>query len=99
MNLSKVDIHDIHSVIEPFDYITTIRNSELIGWVMWVNKNICQKLETDYFETTGVKIRIATGMLNNIQSLSDLQKIQIHSNIVRNIYLEIGRIQEESLPF
>lgn len=99
-NLSKVEPHNLTCAIEPIDYIKTIMpNADVIKWIMWVNVNICRKLETDFYKTTDVKLRIATGMLNNIQSLTDLEKIQIHSNLVRNIQLEIGRIQEEQLPF
>lgn len=100
IRLCNVDTYNLTSAIAPVDYIKTIMpNPDVIGWVMWVNKNICQNLKTDYYKTTDVKLRIATGMLNNIQSLTDLEKIQIHSNLVRNVRLEIGLIQEETLPF
>lgn len=99
-NLSKVDPRDLTYAIAPVNYIETVMpNADVIKWIMWVNINICEKLETDWYKTTDVKLRIATGMLNNIQSLTDLEKIQIHSNLVRNVRLEIGRIQEERLPF
>lgn len=100
IRLYNVSEYNLTSVIDPVDYIKTVMpNPDVIRWVMWVNRNICQNLKTDYYKTTDVKLRIATGMLNNIQSLTDLEKIQIHSNLVRNIRLEVGTIQEEALPF
>lgn len=100
MTLRNVDIHDLHMAIEPVDYIHTVMpNPKLIRWIMWVNKNICQQLQTDNVITTGVKLRIATGMLNKLESLTDLEKIQIHSNLIRNVHLEQNAIIDETLPF
>ena len=85
--------------IDPFDWLRIMSNHEMIMWLIWINENICQKLLTDEYKTTDVKLRIATGMLNRIQSLTDLEKIQIHSNLTNNVRLEIGRIQDDQLPF
>lgn len=100
MKLRNVLTHDLHMAIEPVDYINVVmRKPDLIRWIMWVNVNICQQLITDNSITTGVKLRIATGMLNKLESLTDLEKIQIHSNLVRNVKKEEYDILTEDLPF
>ncbi len=85
--------------IRPFNWLRIMCDHEMIMWLIWVNENICQQLKTDYYKTTDVKLRIATGMLNRIESLTDEEKIQIHSNLTNNIRAEMYRIQEELLPF
>lgn len=100
MNLRNVPIHNLTMAIGPVDYINTVMpNPDLIRWIMWVNKHVCHKLTVDNYITTGVKLRIATGMLNKLESLTDLEKIQIHSNLVLNIKKEQNAIVLEDLPF
>ena len=85
--------------IDPFDYLRIMVSHEAITWLQWVNNNICSNIETDDYKTINVKLRIATGMLNNIKSLTDEEKIQIHSNLTRNVHEEIYLIQTSQLPF
>lgn len=100
MSLRNVNTHDLTMAIAPVDYINMVMpNPDLIRWIMWVNKNICQKLTDDCILTTGVKLRIATGMLNKLESLTDLEKIQIHCNLVLNVKKEQNKILDETLPF
>lgn len=72
---------------------------KIVNWFKWVNENICLTLDIDHYKTIGVKLRIATGMLNNIESLTDEEKIQIHSNLTSNVWNEYELIQTSLLPF
>jgi DNA-binding LytR/AlgR family response regulator len=49
--------------------------------------------------TTDVKVRIATGKLNKIKSLTDEEGIQIHRNLVENLKKLSIEIDLERLPF
>ena len=72
---------------------------ELQGWLAWVNRNIVINLGLDSRETVGVKLRIATCMLNKLTSIDEITKIEIHSNLTRNIWYEQDIIDVEDLPF
>lgn len=86
--------------ISPFnDKVTCWLNSDVREWLEWVNLNICLHIASDTDKTTGVKLRIATGMLNKIESLSDIEKIQIHSNLTNNVYEEKFLLINGELPF
>lgn len=80
-------------------------NPLLRNWINWVNKNIVLQLWRDEEQTTLVKLRIATGMLNKINEderticISPIEKIQIHSNLTNNVLKEIKNIQLDDLPF
>jgi hypothetical protein len=66
--------------------------------VEWVNYNIVRTIDIDNLKTINVKLRIATGMLNKID-LDQISKIEIHSNLTRNIHTEYYAILESELPF
>jgi hypothetical protein len=53
----------------------------------------------DTYTTTDVKVRIATGMLNKIKSLTAMEGIQIHKNLVDNLKQLRIDIELEQLPF
>lgn len=80
-------------------------NPLLRNWINWVNRNIVLQLWRDEEQTTLVKLRIATGMLNKINEderticISPIEKIQIHSNLTNNVLKEIKNIQLDDLPF
>lgn len=105
----KWDKGETHSIlcctkcISPTSWVKTVMfNHELITWLAWVNKNICLPIKEDTektFNTTEVKLRIATGMLNKIESLTDLEKIQIHMNLTENVREERIKIVLDYLPF
>lgn len=86
--------------IAPFDRARSLINYELRNWLAWVNKNICIPIASEKNgNSTAVKLRIATGMLNKIESLTDLEKIQIHSNLTNNVHKEIYLLRLDGLPF
>lgn len=73
--------------------------TDVLEWGRWVNKNIVFNLERDTAQTTGVKLRIATGMLNKLKSLSEEDKKIIHENLTTNVYNEMFKIAASQLPF
>lgn len=91
-----ISITESTACIEP---ISGPLNSELKRWLSWVNKNIIIPMANETYTTTGVKVRIATGMLNRIESLTDLEKIQIHCNFTQNIRTELQKLMDDELPF
>lgn len=99
MNQNRYSIAECQACIEPFPREQSLVNKDIRRWLKWVNYNIVIQLGEVDFTTLGVKLRIATGMLNRIESLTDLEKIQIHSNLTRNVNEEFYRIFDENLPF
>lgn len=85
--------------INPTSWMAIMPHKDALSWLRWVNNKICLHIDYENFETIGVKLRIATGMLNKLESLTDLEKIQIHSNLVRNIHNEYYNVQLSRLPF
>lgn len=102
MDLTKVCINQ-GTVLTPWSddvkWSDVMSKPDVCDWIRWVNVNICHKLKKDSFTTTDVKLRIATGMLNKIVSLSDKQKIRIHLNLTNNVHNEVWRLMDEILPF
>lgn len=99
MDLLKPYIECSNNIIQPYSWLWIMRNHELIVWLRWVNENICQKLDSDIYKSTDVKVRIATGMLNKIESLDDIDKIRIHYNFVNNIKKLSIDVALSKLPF
>lgn len=88
-----------HLIITPFSWIKIMQLTDVLEWGRWVNKNIVFNLERDTAQTTGVKLRIATGMLNKLKSLSEEDKKIIHENLTTNVYNEMFKIAANQLPF
>lgn len=89
----------IHPMTSTSILISSNWDKKVIDWLRWVNRNICLNMGLDSEKTIMVKLRIATGMLNNIESLTDLEKIQIHSNLTDNVHRELVFIRCDGLPF
>ena len=87
------------AIISPYSNFKLFSDKELLHWLSWVNKNICQQIVVDTCVTTDVKVRIATGMLNKIKSLTDEEGIQIHRNLIENLKKLSIEIDLERLPF
>lgn len=86
-----------------YDLIYTIwQNGELTKLMRWINKNIALGLGIDSYQTTGVKIRIATSMLNNLVQkniISQNRANLIHDRLVFNVEAERLLLINEELPF
>ena len=95
----KYDIEQSSVCISPFPKIKTIMNPRLREWLCWVNKNIILNLGLDYEITTLVKLRIAASMLNKVDNLTDIENVQIFTNLKDNINEELSDIILSELPF
>lgn len=95
----KYDIYNSSAIISPYPKQTCITNKELRIWLNWVNRNIVLRLGLDYELTIRVKIRIASGMLSKIKSLTQIDKLQIFANLIENINTDFEIMATEDLPF
>ncbi len=94
------------TIISPFDnsgeymWAKIMSNFDVVDLLKWINNNIVVGLfANEGYYTIQVKLRIATGMLNKITSLSDAQKQKLHSNLTENVndlwFIRVSR----DLPF
>lgn len=95
----KYDIYNSSAIISPYPKQMCITNKELRIWLNWVNRNIVLRLGLDYELTIRVKIRIASGMLSKIKSLTQIDKLQIFANLIENINTDFEIMATEDLPF
>lgn len=95
----KYDIYNSSAIISPFPKQICITNKELRIWLNWVNRNIVLRLGLDYEMTIRIKMRIASGMLSKIKSLTQIDKLQIFANLIENINTDFEIIATEDLPF
>lgn len=78
------------------------RNEHLSKLTQWINENITLSLGIDNYITINVKLRIATGMLNNLVNkglVSSISAIQYHDRLVSNVRNEVSILLTEDLPF
>ena len=78
------------------------RNKDLSKLTQWINENITLSLGIDNYVTINVKLRIATGMLNNLVNkglVSSISAIQYHDRLVSNVRNEVSILLTEDLPF
>lgn len=78
------------------------RNDDLHNILVWVNKKIVLLLGLADYRTIGVRMRIATGLLNKLVydgRLSAKLNSRIHRNFVTTINGELSEINTEDLPF
>lgn len=78
------------------------RNKRLHDVLVWVNKKITLTLGIADYRTIGVRMRIATGMLNKLMYegiISEKLNTKIHDNFVTTINGEFSAIETEDLPF
>lgn len=78
------------------------KSKELQDLLRWVNKKIVLNLDISDYRTIGVRMRIATGMLNKLEKeglISKKLSIRIHNNFVTTINGELRGINTEDLPF
>ena len=93
MNEDKVDYDVIYEVW---------RNKQLHDLLVWVNKKIILPIGIADYRTIGVRMRIATGMLNKLvieEVVTPKLAAIIHNNFITIINGEISAINTEDLPF
>lgn len=77
-------------------------NDDLRSVIKWINKNILLRLTHDSYITIGVRIRIATCMINKLVGQEKLKKdygILAHDILVANVTEIQNTLLNESLPF
>lgn len=74
-------------------------------WLQWVNNRILfelPKIKDNNAQWVGVRIRIATNMLNKIEQEGILDKeicLKYHERLTSNVRKILGEIYTEDLPF
>lgn len=71
-------------------------------WLMWINKKILYELPGMDYRTVGVRLRIATSMLNGLEQANVLSKeicIKYHERLISNVNRLVCLLQAEDLPF
>lgn len=94
--------HDINystTCISPFSIDILLKHPKLRSWIRWVNTSVVLNIGLDWETTTRIKLRIAASMLNKVDSLTDLENVQIFTNLKDNVNRELYQIIEEELPF
>ena len=82
----------------PPTFITNHMFVEMWDFNQWILGNILCELGRVSYLTIGVLLRIATSKLNKLD-LTKEEKLLIHTNMIRNIWNEFYRIENEELPF
>jgi hypothetical protein len=79
-----------------------ILKPKAIDVMIWANKKILFELPNLSPNTVGVRLRIVTGMLNNLEKDNIIPKeisILYHDRLVRRVYSIFSEIMTEDLPF
>lgn len=74
-------------------------NRDLRDLNIWINKNIVLCLGDENATTIGVRLRIATSMLNKCYSIDDDEKRELHTALTQRIWNEYYSVVDEQLPF
>lgn len=76
--------------------------AKAIDVLMWINRKILYELPFIDYRTVDVRLRIATGMLNNLERDNILPKdicILYHQRLVKRVKEMSSAIETEGLPF
>lgn len=91
---------DCQLVIAPLRF--GVLQKDLRSTLNWINEHVVLNLPTFLYypgpKTLGVLLRIATGMINNLD-LSEETKREVHMNVIHNVERECRILELESLPF
>ncbi len=101
--LNKVQEQDANMIVNnnqlDVSWLNMYFNRDLRELNIWINKNIVLYLG-DFCETTiGVRLRIATSMLNKCYSIDDDKKRVLHTALTHRIWREFYSVVNEQLPF
>lgn len=88
---------------DDYDIVYAIWDSpQLKQWLEWVNAKITLQIGLQNYQTLGVRLRIATSLLNNLVK-SDVVSIpiaaRIHNHLCDNVWNENNLIINADLPF
>jgi hypothetical protein len=87
---------------ECYDIWECAQSESLKEWIGWVNRKITLQIGLQNYQTIGVRVRIATSMLNMLVQLGkvpDKVAQKIHYYLCNNVRNEITLIVNEELPF
>ena len=86
-----------------YDIIDAVWASEsLQTWLGWVNRKITLQIGLQSYQTLGVRLRIATSILNGLVRIGEVpEKIaqKIHYYLCNNVMNENMLVVNENLPF
>lgn len=100
--LGNVEMFAQHDETEDDVIYEICINPDLRRIVKWVNKKLVLQLGIIDYRTIGVRLRIATGMINKLvheKKLSEKTGMLIHFSLVSNLNREISAINTQDLPF
>jgi hypothetical protein len=100
--LDNVEMFAQHDEAEDDVIYEICINPDLRRIVKWVNKKLVLQLGIIDYRTIGVRLRIATGMINKLvheKKLSEKTGMLIHFSLVSNLNREISAINTQDLPF
>ena len=100
--LGNVEMFAQHDEAEDDVIYEICINPDLRRIVKWVNKKLVLQLGIIDYRTIGVRLRIATGMINKLvheKKLSEKTGMLIHFSLVSNLNREISAINTQDLPF
>ena len=100
--LDNVEMFAQHDETEDGVIYEICINPDLRRIVKWVNKKLVLQLGIIDYRTIGVRLRIATGMINKLvheKKLSEKTGMLIHFSLVSNLNREISAINTQDLPF
>ena len=100
--IDNVEMFALHNEDEDEVIYEICINPHLRTIVRWVNKKIVLLLGIAEYRTIGVRLRIATGMINKLvhEKKLSIEKAQlIHDSLVFNLNREISAINTQDLPF
>ena len=100
--LDNVEMFAQHDETEDDVIYEICINPDLRRIVKWVNKKLVLQLGIIDYRTIGVRLRIATGMINKLvheKKLSEKTGMLIHFSLVSNLNREISAINTQDLPF
>lgn len=100
--LDNVEMFAQHDETEDDVIYEICINPDLRRIVKWVNKKLVLQLGIIDYRTIGVRLRIATGMINKLvheKRLSEKTGMLIHFSLVSNLNREISAINTQDLPF
>lgn len=88
---------------DDYDIIEAVwQSKELQEWLEWVNTKITLSIGVESYMTLGVRLRIATSMLNKLVDnnvVSVKIAARIHNNLCDNTWSENSLCIDEDLPF
>lgn len=86
-----------------YDIVEAVWSSKsLETWLAWVNRKITLQIGIQNYQTLGVRLRIATSMLNGLVQIGEVpEKIaqKIHYYLCNNVRDESILVINEVLPF